>query len=159
LGKADIAMPRRLKVFETHIGFYEMIVAAPSMKAAAEAWGANQTLFKQGFAAETQDRKAAQAALAQPGIVLKRPYGQGGDFKAEPDAPSPPKLSARQKKAMAQSKQAHRHKEEQDRKRKTEAERKAIHAAKEQLAALAREEADLRKRRRQLKQQLQKRTG
>jgi hypothetical protein len=145
-------MPRRLKVFETHIGFYEMVVAAPSMKAAAEAWGANPALFRQGFATETRDRKAARAALAQPGKVLKRPFGQKGDFKAEPDAPSAPKLGAKKKKVLAQSKQARARKEKEERRREMEADRDA---ARRQLASLEREEAELRERRRKLQRQLE----
>ena len=46
-------MPRPLKVFKTHIGFYDAIVATPSMKAAAEAFGARPTIFSEGFAAIT----------------------------------------------------------------------------------------------------------
>src|SRR5690348_7625250 len=47
------AMPRALKVFKTHIGFHDLIVAAPSMKAAAAAWEASPRLFAQGFAEQT----------------------------------------------------------------------------------------------------------
>ncbi len=147
-------MPRRLKVFETHIGFYEMVVAAPSMKAAAEAWGASVILFRQGFARQTRDRKAVNAALAQPGIVLKRPFGQGGDFKAEPDAPSAPKLNAKQKNSLVQSRLAQRRKKDAERRRKADAERRAKAAARDELAALNRQEAELQARRRKLQKQL-----
>jgi hypothetical protein len=148
-------MPRQLKVFQTHIGFYQLIVAAPSMKAAAQAWGANPAIFARGFAAVTHDPKAVQAALSKPGVVLKRPYGQGGDFKVEPDAPSAPRLTAKQKKAVAQSKEAQRRKEDEERKRKAAADRKARQAARQQLAALEREETELRARRHKLQKQLQ----
>jgi hypothetical protein len=91
------SVPRPLKVFKTHIGFYDLIVASPSIKAAAAAWGSRPTVFSQGFAAVTQDVDAIQAALAHPGVVLKRPHGQVGPYKVEPDAVPMPKLSARQK--------------------------------------------------------------
>ena len=48
-------MARQIKVFRTHLGFYDLIVAAPSKKAALEAWGASPHLFAQGFAAETTE--------------------------------------------------------------------------------------------------------
>ncbi|MET4035820.1 hypothetical protein ABIB94_007521 [Bradyrhizobium sp. JR7.2] len=46
-------MARKLKTFQTSLGFYDLAVAAPSMKAALEAWGADSNLFHQGVAKET----------------------------------------------------------------------------------------------------------
>jgi hypothetical protein len=37
-------MARKLKTFQTSIGFYDLAVAAPSMKAALEVWGAGSNL-------------------------------------------------------------------------------------------------------------------
>jgi hypothetical protein len=37
--------------------------------------GANSNLFHQGFAQEVDDPKLIKAALAKPGIMLKRPVG------------------------------------------------------------------------------------
>ncbi len=51
-------MPRPLKVFKTHIGFYDLVVAAPSMKAAAQAWDVHPHIFAQGFAAQTNEPDA-----------------------------------------------------------------------------------------------------
>jgi hypothetical protein len=149
-------MARQLKVFQTHIGFYEMIVAVPSMKAAAEAWGVKPNIFAHGFAAETRDPKAVKAALAEPGAVLKRPYGQSGDFKLEPETPSAPKLTARQKKAAAEARQARRRKTEEDRALRAAQERKAKAVAREELARLEREEQALRQRRQKLQKQLRR---
>src|SRR5690242_17407031 len=73
-------MPRKLKTYQTSLGFYDLAVAAPSMKAALEAWGAGSNLFHQGFAKETDDPEVTAAALAQPGVVLKRPAGSSGRF-------------------------------------------------------------------------------
>lgn len=88
-------MPRKLNVYRTHIGFDDLIVAAPSKKAALEAWGASPHLFAQGFAAITDEAALVKAALARPGIVLRRQFGTTGEFKAEPSAlrlpASPPK--------------------------------------------------------------------
>jgi hypothetical protein len=46
-------MPRRLKTYQTSIGFFDLAIAAPSMKAAAEAWGSDTDVFKKGFAKES----------------------------------------------------------------------------------------------------------
>ena len=43
-------MARKLKVFQTSLGFFDQAIAAPSMKAALEAWGADSNLFHQGAA-------------------------------------------------------------------------------------------------------------
>jgi len=43
------------KVFQTSLGFYDQAIAAPSMKAALEAWGSNSNQFHQGAARETSD--------------------------------------------------------------------------------------------------------
>jgi colicin import membrane protein len=66
-------MARKLKTYETSVGFYDLAVAAPSMKAALEAWGAGSNLFHQGIAKETDDPEVVAATMAKPGVVLKRP--------------------------------------------------------------------------------------
>ncbi len=76
-------MARKLKVFRTHIGFDDLIIASPSRKAALDAWGASAHLFTQGFAAETNEPALVKAALARPGTVLRRQFGSQGEFKAE----------------------------------------------------------------------------
>ena len=76
-------MARQLKVFRTHIGFDDLIVASASRKAALEAWGASAHLFTQGFAAETNEPALVKAALARPGMVLRRQFGSQGEFRAE----------------------------------------------------------------------------
>lgn len=68
-------MPRKLKAYTTPAGFFDLAVAAPSMKAALEAWGSNRNLFQQGFAKETDDPKIVAATMAKPGVVLRRPVG------------------------------------------------------------------------------------
>jgi hypothetical protein len=77
-------MPRKpqLKVFRAHLGFYDTVVAASSQKAALAAWGSHRDEFTKGFAAIADEPAAVKAALAQPGIVLKREYGTKGEFMA-----------------------------------------------------------------------------
>jgi hypothetical protein len=65
------AMPRKLKVYQTSLGFFDLAIAAPSMKAALEAWGAGSNLFHQGVAKESDDRKVIDAAMEKPGTILQ----------------------------------------------------------------------------------------
>ena len=80
-------MARKLKTFQTSLGFYDLAVAAPSMKAALEAWGAGSNLFHQGFAKESADPDVVAATMAKPGVVLKRPAGSSGRFAEHADVP------------------------------------------------------------------------
>jgi hypothetical protein len=50
------------------------------MKAALEAWGADSNLFHQGAAKESDDPDIIAAAMAKPGVVLRRPVGSDGSF-------------------------------------------------------------------------------
>ncbi len=73
-------MPRKLRTYQTSLGFFDLAVAAPSMKAALEAWGSKANLFHQGFAMETGDTAIVEATMAKPGVVLRRPVGSKGVF-------------------------------------------------------------------------------
>ena len=46
-------MARKLKTYQTSLGFFDLAIAAPSMKAALKAWGADSNLFHQGAAKES----------------------------------------------------------------------------------------------------------
>jgi hypothetical protein len=80
-------MAKKLKTYETSLGFFDLAIAAPSMKAALEAWGADSNLFHQGAAKESDDPDVIAATMAKPGIVLKRPVGSGGPFKEHAELP------------------------------------------------------------------------
>src|SRR3954447_2300641 len=81
-------MARKLKTFQTSLGFYDLAIAAPSMKTALEAWGAGGNLFHQGVAKETDDPDVVAATMSKPGVVLKRPAGSSGRFAEHSDLPS-----------------------------------------------------------------------
>jgi hypothetical protein len=81
-------MTKKLKTFQTSIGFYDLAIAAPSMKAALEAWGAGSNLFHQGVAKETDDADVVAATLSKPGVVLKRPAGSSGRFAEHAGLPT-----------------------------------------------------------------------
>jgi hypothetical protein len=80
-------MARKLKTYQTSLGFFEQAIAAPSMKAALEAWGADSNLFHQGAAKESTDPDVIASAMAKPGVVLKRPVGSDGPFGEHADLP------------------------------------------------------------------------
>ena len=80
-------MPRKFKTYQTSIGFFELAIAAPSMKAALEAWGSTSNLFHQGFAKEVQDPAIVAATMAKPGVVLRRAVGTNSPFKENAELP------------------------------------------------------------------------
>lgn len=75
-------MPRALKVYRTAIGFHDAYVAAPSQKAALEAWGADANLFARGVAELVSDPKLIAEPLANPGKVIKRARGSMAEHLA-----------------------------------------------------------------------------
>ena len=80
-------MPRKLKVYQTALGFYDSIVAAPSQAAALRAWGTDTNLFRDGYASEATDREAIAAALEHPETPLRRPVGSKDQFSLKPKLP------------------------------------------------------------------------
>ena len=80
-------MARKLKAYQTSLGFYDLAIAAPSMKAALEAWGSKSDLFHQGFATEADDPAIVAATMAKPGVVLRRPVGSNGSFSERAELP------------------------------------------------------------------------
>jgi hypothetical protein len=81
-------MARKLKTYTTSVGFFDLAIAAPSMKAALQAWGSNSNLFHQGFAREVTDGPAVAATMAKPGVVLRRPVGSNKPFEEDASLPA-----------------------------------------------------------------------
>src|SRR4051794_9121866 len=117
-------MARKLKTYETSLGFFDLAVAAPSMKAALEAWGAESNLFHQGVANEGDDPDVVAATLAAPGVVLKRPVGSNKPFKVHAELPTHISDSGGRKRAHSESK-SHRLREQPNRKKDEPADRAA----------------------------------
>jgi hypothetical protein len=93
-------MARKLKTYQTSLGFFDQAIAAPSMKAALEAWGADSNLFHQGAAREADDPDIIAATMKRPGIVLRRPVGSDAPFGEQAELPKdlegkPPKAAAK----------------------------------------------------------------
>lgn len=80
-------MPRKLKTYQTSLGFFDLAIAAPSMKAALEAWGTKANLFHQGFAKEADDPAIVAATMAKPGVVLRRAVGSNAGFSEHAELP------------------------------------------------------------------------
>ena len=104
-------MPRKLRTYLTSIGFFELAIAAPSMKAALEAWGSKNNLFHQGFAKESQDPTITAATMATPGVVLRRTVGSNDTFSRNAALPQdfgsvPVKQTTRKEPAAAKEPQA-----------------------------------------------------
>ena len=81
-------MTRKLKTFQTSLCFFDQAIAAPSMKAALDAWGADSNLFHQGAAKESDDPAVIAATMKKPGVVLRRPVGSDGPFREHAELPT-----------------------------------------------------------------------
>jgi hypothetical protein len=91
-------MPRNLKVFRTPTGFHDAYVAAPSRKAALEAWGAEADLFARGSAEEVTDARLTAEPLSRPGEVIRV---SRGDLAAQLKALGPRKQPAAKRAARS----------------------------------------------------------
>lgn len=91
---------KKLKVFRTPIGFHDAYVAAPSQKAALEAWGSDSNLFAAGVAELITDPKLTKEPLARPGEVVRVLRGSAAEqvralgATNKKDRPSPRPSSA-----------------------------------------------------------------
>jgi hypothetical protein len=81
-------MARKLRTYQTSLGFFDLAMAAPSMKAALEAWGADSNLFHQGAAKESHDPDIIAATMTKPGVVLRRPVGTDRAFSEHAELPT-----------------------------------------------------------------------
>jgi hypothetical protein len=126
-----------LKTYQTSLGFFEQAIAAPSMKAALEAWGADSNLFHQGAAKESHDPDVIAATMAKPGVVLKRPVGSDGPFGEHAELPKNLGQDGRKKPAHKPSGKAKKSSAQPDK----VADRKAAQAYERERQLREREEA------------------
>ena len=132
-------MARKLKTYRTSLGFFEQAIAAPSMKAALEAWGADSNLFHQGAAKESHDPDVIAATMAKPGVVLKRPVGSDGPFGENAELPKHLGGDGRSRKSATKS--SGRGAKETPVRPDKEADRKAAQAYERERQRREREEA------------------
>jgi hypothetical protein len=97
-----MARSSKLKVFRMPVGFHDAYVAAPSQKAAIEAWGSDKDVFARGEAELVTDPALTAEPLADPGTVVKRLRGTA----AEHIAALPEDKPVRQAKKAAVTKPA-----------------------------------------------------
>ena len=116
-----MARTGKLKVYRTAIGFHDAYVAAPSQKAALEAWGSDKDLFGRGIAELVTDETLTAEALAAPGTVIKRLRGteaeqlaalpadtpkRGGADRPKPKTPTPSPKKPRPSRAKLDAAEA-----------------------------------------------------
>ena len=103
---------QKLKVYRTPIGFHDAYVAAPSQKAAIEAWGSDANLLARGVAETVTDPELTAEPLARPGEVVKRSRGSATEqiaalpperSRSKAKAPPPEKPRVRKPKAQRRS--------------------------------------------------------
>jgi hypothetical protein len=95
---------KKLKVFRTPIGFHDAYVAAPSQKAALEAWGAEGNLFAQGMAEQVTEAGLMEEPLARPGEVIRRLRGSAAEHAQALGTQALPRKKAKGKSAPARPK-------------------------------------------------------
>src|SRR3546814_2353078 len=76
-------MARALKVYKIPIGFHDAYVAAPTQKAAIEAWGSDKDVFQRKQAELVTDPELTKAPLESPGKVIKRLRGTAAERSEE----------------------------------------------------------------------------
>ena len=133
-------MAKKLKTYETSLGFFDLAMAAPSMKAALEA---DSNLFHQGAAKQSEDPDVVAATTAKPGVVLKRPVGSNGPFKEHAELPRDLAVDGGAKKAARKT---------QSRKPQKHA-KKSAGEAEDRKAALAFEKEQARRERERAKEE------
>jgi hypothetical protein len=84
-----MARAQKLKVYRTVAGFNDAYVAAPSQKAALEAWGSERDLFARGIAELVTDPALTAEPLASPGVVVKHSRGTTTEQINAMQAPEP----------------------------------------------------------------------
>ena len=147
----DKPRAQKLKVFRTPIGFHDAYVAAPSQKAALEAWGADGNLFAQGIAEQVSDEKLMEEPLARPGEVIKRLRGSHAEHVAAlgKEAPGPKAKSkedapkAKPSKPKPKPKRDELEAAEEALEKAEKRQRKELRKIDERIQALERERRDL----------------
>lgn len=156
---------KKLKVYRAPVGFYDVYVAAPSMKAALRAWGSDHDLFARGIAEQVEDSDLMREPLEKPGEIIRRLRGTAAEqiaslpkSRSTPRNDPSPELSevSSAKKSSQPKRPIKKPKPRPDRGPLREAEQ-ALKSAKQRHESeqkeLARREAELRSERRKLEQQ------
>ncbi len=158
-----MARAPKLKVFRMAVGFHDAYVAAPSQKAAAQAWGADPSVFARGEAETVTDPELMAEPLSRPGEVVKRLRGTAAEQIAalgEAQEAAPKRPGARPKAATKPKPRPSRASVDEAEQAVAEAaarHREEIKALAEREAALAREREALERRQRDEQQRMEAR--
>ena len=150
-------------MFRTAIGFHDAYVAAPSQKAALEAWGADSNLFAQGIAEQVSNPELMKAPVERPGEVIRVLRGSaeeqvralGDTNRQQDDRPSPRSRSRASRPSPAKREREKKRLPRPSRGVLDRAEQALKEAEREQgaaMAALRQEERALQERRRKLEE-------
>lgn len=156
-----MARKQKLKVFRTPIGFHDAYVAAPSQKAALEAWGSDRNLFAADGAERVEDPELMREPLANPGKVIRRLRGTAAQQLAALPK-NKPRRSADSARPSSAGKPAPPPKPKPDRAPVEAAEAALAEAEqryRQQSAELARRQAELDRERRDLERKLGRERG
>jgi type IV secretory pathway VirB10-like protein len=135
------------------VGFHDVYVAAPSQKAAAEAWGTDVSVFTRKEAEIVTDPKLTEEPLASPGKVVKRLRGTAAEQIAALGADEAAEAPKPGRSAKPAAKAAPKPKPRPSRAALDEAEREMEAAEarhRQERAALAEREAELERERKAL---------
>ena len=161
--RGGMARSPKLKVYRMPVGFHDAYVAAPSQKAAAEAWGADASVFSRKEAELVEDPALTAEPLAHPGKVIKRLRGSAAEQIAAlgegDEKPAAPKGKATKPPAKPKPKPS---RDKLDEAEQALAEAEARHEAErrelaEREAALARERKALDRKQAQERERLEAR--
>ena len=134
-----MARVQKLKVYRTVAGFYDAYVAAPSQKAALEAWGSDRDLFARGIAEQVTDPALMAEPLVSPGTVVKHSRGTTAEQIAalpEQRAPAAPRDADADADADADPKPTAKPRAKPQAKPKPRPKRDELDAAEEALTSL-----------------------
>ncbi len=149
IAKRASPKPKALKVFRTAIGFHDAYVAAPSKKAALEAWGSKKDLFARGAAELVEDPALIEAALASPGTVIKVSRGSVAEQLAA--LPKEPRGTSKRSRGTAEKASEPQPRPDRGALDAVEAEiDKLLTTQEKQLTEIARREAELAAEKRKL---------
>ena len=98
----------KLKVYRLPVGFHDAYVAAPTQKAAIEAWGSDKDVFQRRQAELVEDPALTREPLASPGKVIKRLRGTAAEQLAAlgKDEPGPRRKRGRASSEAAPEREA-----------------------------------------------------
>jgi hypothetical protein len=142
-------MARKLKTYQTSLGFFDLAIAAPSMKAALEAWGADSNLFHRARRRKVTIRTSSPrptdlggsgpttAARKSKGSKAKQPSSRPIDKAAERKAALAFEKEQKRRERERASEEAARQKDRERRQQEVDKAQAALNKAEQEHAKRA----------------------